>query len=76
MSNGISLVRLALISHLDTYRDPVERCSGRIALALKLQVPSSSITERLYGRAGPLVTLVHDSERLGIAPEHPSTGSR
>ena len=32
---GISLVRLALISHLETYRDPVERCSGRIALALK-----------------------------------------
>ena len=69
MSNGISLVRLALISHLETYRDPVEGCSGRIALARKLQVPSSSITERLYGRSGPLVTLVHDSERLGIAPE-------
>ncbi len=69
MSSGISLVRLALISHLETYRDPVEGCSGRIALAQKLQVPRSSITERLYGRAGPLVTLVHDSERLGIAPE-------
>ena len=69
VSIGISLVRLALISHLETYRDPVEGCSGRIALARKLQVPSSSITERLYGRAGPLVTLVHDSERLGIAPE-------
>ena len=69
MSNGISLVRLALISHLETYRDPIEGCSGRIALAQKLQVPSSSITERLYGRSGPLVTLGHDAEAFRVVHE-------
>ncbi|MGD9705883.1 MAG: hypothetical protein AB7Q42_19930 [Acidimicrobiia bacterium] len=69
VSRGISLVRLALISHLDTYRDPIDGCSGRKALARKLHVPTSGITERLRGRAGALLGLVQDAERLGIAPE-------
>jgi hypothetical protein len=68
VSRGTSLVRLALVSHLDAHRRP-DGSTGRKTLARWLQVSEPTITERLKGKPAVLLSLVYDAARLGLAPD-------
>lgn len=68
MSVGTSLVRLALASHLDTYRHPRDGLSGRQTLARRMDVPPSGITDRFNGRAPALLELVREAGRHRVVP--------
>lgn len=69
MSIGTSLVKLALASHLDTYRHPRDGRTGRQTLSGAMDVPPSGVTDRLNGRAPALLELVREAGRFRIVPD-------
>ena len=66
VASGVSLVRTALASHLDVFREAASGRTGRNVLAERMGVQPSGITDRLRGLPKQLVGLVRDAERFRL----------